>query len=166
VAVIARCHEVKQIADSVLENLHRLSVDLRPPALDHLGLEAALRQHTEMVSDQHRLPIQFVTIGKIERLAGDVETAVYRIVQEALTNVVRHANATRVDILLERRGDVLIVVVEDNGIGMDLQELTKGQLGVVGMYERAEMLGGKVTVESAPGKGTTVFLEVPCPFES
>ena len=165
-AVIARCREVKQIADNVLENLHRLSVDLRPAALDHLGLEAALRQHAEMVSDQHKLPVQFVTVGKIERLPGDVETAVYRIVQEALTNIVRHAQATRVDILLERQPESIMVVVEDNGMGMDVNEPLYDRLGLVGMRERADMLGGTLTVESSTGKGTTIFLEVPWQFES
>lgn len=165
-AVIARCQEVKQIADEVLENLHRLSMDLRPAALDHLGLVAALRQHAEMVSDLHRLPVQFAVVGSIERLPGEMETAIYRIVQEALTNIVRHANATRVDILLERRNGSLIVVVEDNGVGIDPTQAQPNQLGVVGMRERAEMLGGELTIESAPGKGTTIFLEVPCPSAS
>ena len=165
-AVIARCREVKQIADNVLENLHRLAVDLRPAALDHLGLVAALRQHAERVSDQHGLPIQFATVGKIERLPGEMETAIYRIVQEALTNIIRHAQATRVDILLERRGGALIVVVEDNGVGIAPQPQALDHLGMVGMRERAEMLNGTLTVESSPGKGTTVFLEVPCPLKS
>jgi len=162
-AVIARCQEVKQIADEVLENLHRLSMDLRPAALDHLGLVAALRQHAEMVSDLHKLPVQFAVVGSIERMGDETETAIYRIVQEALTNIVRHAQATRVDVLLERRGDNLVVVVEDNGVGIDQTHAHSDQLGVVGMHERAEMLGGQITIESAPGKGTTVYLEVPCP---
>ncbi len=165
-AVIARCREVKEIADNVLENLHRLSVDLRPAALDHLGLVAALRQHAEMVSDRHNLPVQFATLGQIERLPGEVETAVYRIVQEALTNIIRHARASRVDILLERRGTALVVVVEDNGVGMDPRPPSTDHLGMVGMRERAEMLGGTLTVESSAGKGTTIFVEVPCQFES
>ncbi len=165
-AVIARCQEVKQIADEVLENLHRLSMDLRPAALDHLGLVAALRQHAEMVSDLHKLPVQFAVVGSIERLPGESETAIYRIVQEALTNIVRHASATRVDILLERRDGTLVVVVEDNGVGIDPTQVQPDQLGVVGMRERAEMLGGTITIESAPGKGTTIFLEVPCPSAS
>jgi signal transduction histidine kinase len=91
---------------------------------------------------------------------------VYRIVQEALTNVVRHAHAKRVDILVERRGDFLVVVVEDNGVGFEPQSHHSGRLGILGMHERAEMLGGKITFESAPGKGATMLLEVPCQFES
>jgi len=81
-AVIARSRELKQIADSVLENLHRLSVSLRPAALDHLGLIATLKQHTEMISQQHNLPIQFEVVGKIDRLPSEVEIAIYRIVNQ------------------------------------------------------------------------------------
>ncbi len=165
-AVLDHSKELKSIADSVLENLHRLSIDLRPATLDHLGLVAALRQHAERLSDQHGLVIQFETIGQIERLPGDTETAIYRIVQEALTNVIRHAHATRVDILLDRRGECLVVIVEDNGSGFDPHTPKVGQLGMLGMRERADMLGGRLTVDSSPGQGTTVFLEVPWPSES
>lgn len=164
--VIAQCQELKQITDGVLDELHRISVNLRPAALDHLGLVAALRQHVEMVSRQHNLPIQFDTIGLIERLPGEMETAIYRIVQETLTNIVRHAQATRVDILLERRNQCLYLSVEDDGIGFDPGIPQVSQLGVLGIRERADMLGGRVVIESSPGKGTTVFLEVPWPFES
>lgn len=126
---------------------------------------AALRQHAETISDQHRIAVQFETVGKIERLPGEVETAIYRIVQEALTNVVRHAHATRVDILLERRDECLVVIVEDNGVGFDPQIPKISQLGMLGMHESADMLGGEIISESSPGKGTTIHLEVPCRFE-
>ena len=165
-AVVEHIHELRAIADGVMENLHRLAVNLRPATLDHLGLVPALRQHAETVSMQHGLAVQFETVGPIERLPGEMETAIYRIVQESLTNIVRHAQATRADILLERRGNHLVVVVEDNGVGFDLTTPKTNQLGVLGMRERADMLGGSMTVESAPGKGSTIILEVPCPFES
>jgi len=165
-AVIARSHELKTIADGILENLHRLAIDLRPASLDHLGLVAALRQHTETISDQHGIPVQFEVTGEIERISGDMETAVYRIVQEALTNIIRHAQATRIDVLLKRRDSSLIVIVEDNGVGFDPKVQQNGRLGMVGMQERAIMLGGTLTIESFPGSGTTVFLEVPWQSES
>lgn len=165
-AVVARAQELKQIADGVLGNLHRLAIDLRPASLDHLGLVAALRQHTDMIRDQHGLAVQFETVGEIERLPGETETAIYRIVQEALTNVVRHANATRADILIERRKESLIVIVEDNGIGFDPLHTGTNHLGMLGMRERADMLGGSLTIESSLDQGSTVFLEVPCPSES
>ena len=162
-AIVARVAELKRMTDGVLENLHRLAMDLRPASLDHLGLVAALRQYAEAYSRQYGLDVQFEAVGLDgERLPPEMETALYRIVQEALTNVVRHAQATRVDVLLERRSDRVIAIVEDNGIGFDPEAaVMDGHLGLFGMRERAEMLGGTLTVESAPGAGTTVFVEVP-----
>jgi signal transduction histidine kinase len=161
----ARCQELKQIADGVMENLHRLAIDLRPASLDHLGLVAALRQQSKLISDQHEITVRFETVGKIDRLPEEIETAIYRIVQEALTNVVRHARANRVDVLLERRSQSLLVVVEDNGIGFDPSRQAAHNLGLVGMHERAEMLGGTLSIESTAGVGTTILLEVACPSD-
>jgi PAS domain S-box-containing protein len=161
-AIVAGVAELMRMVNSVLENLHRLAIDLRPASLDHLGLVAALRQYAETISDQTGLVIQFETVGSIDRLRSDVETALYRIVQEGLTNVIRHARATRADVLLERRDDKLIVIVEDNGIGFDPEiVLQGGHLGLIGLRERAEMLGGTLAVESIPDVGTTLLLEVP-----
>jgi two-component system sensor histidine kinase UhpB len=161
-AIVAGVSTLMQMADGVLENLHRLAVNLRPATLDHLGLIAALHQYAEAISDQYGLVVQFEAVGAIERLPSEVETALYRSVQEALTNVVRHARATRVDLFLKRRGDELIVLVEDNGVGFDpTAEVPDGRLGLIGLRERAEMLGGKLTVESAADAGTTLLLEVP-----
>lgn len=164
--VVAHIHELKQIADGVMDELHRLSVNLRPAALDHLGLVAALRQHVEAVSGQHGLPIRLDIIGQVERLPDEMETAIYRIVQETLTNIIRHAQASRVDILLERRDQRLCLSVEDDGVGFDPHFSQTSHLGILGIRERADMLGGKVAIESSPGKGTMILLEVPWPSGS
>lgn len=164
-AVIERSRELKKIADGVLENLHRLSISLRPTALDHLGLIPALRQHTEMIRSQHNLNVQFEVIGNLERLPAEMETAIYRIIQEALTNIVRHARATRADVLLEKKKNSLMVIIEDNGIGFDPKKLEIKHLGLVGMQERATMLGGSITMESSSEQGSTIKLEVPWEFE-
>jgi len=100
------------------------------------------------------------------RLPSALETALYRIVQEALTNVVRHAGASQVSVLLESRGETLVVIVEDDGCGFDADRLMHSSpsehwLGLHGMRERAELLGGTLTIESSPGAGTAVFVEVP-----
>jgi len=172
VAVATRSQELRGMADGILENLHRLAVALRPASLDHLGLVPALRQHAETISDQHGLTVQFDVVGEIDRLPVEVETAVYRIVQEALTNVVRHSQATRADILLERRPKALVVIVEDNGVGFQpvLEHgpgvPTEEHLGVLGMQERADMLKGRIMFERSSSGGTTVILEVPWQFES
>ncbi len=165
-AVIERSRELKNIADGVLENLHRLSVSLRPTALDHLGLIPALCQHVEMIRSQHNLNVQFEVVGELERLPTEMETAIYRIIQEALTNIVRHAKATRADVLLEKKINSLMVIIEDNGIGFDPKKVEPKHLGLVGMQERATMLGGSITIESSSEKGSTIKLEVPWVFES
>jgi PAS domain S-box-containing protein len=163
-AVQAKTIELKAMTDQVFEELHRLAINLRPASLDHLGLAPALEQFTKTFSQESHLPIRFKSVGfrEGERLLPDVETTLYRIVQEALNNVVRHAKASRVDVVLERSDDSMIVIVEDDGQGFDM-ELVKdtGRLGLLGMKERAEMLGGTLTVESVPGGGTTLFAEVP-----
>jgi signal transduction histidine kinase len=160
---VSRIAELKCTADSVLENLHQLASDLRPASLDHLGLVEALRQYAETFSCQHNLAVQLETVGfEHQRLSPTAETALYRIVQEALTNVARHAQASRVGVLLECRGDRLVVIVEDDGLGCDPRAaLRSGRLGLLGIRERAEMLGGNLEMESSPGGGTTLFVEVP-----
>ncbi|MFN8458110.1 MAG: GAF domain-containing protein [Anaerolineae bacterium] len=163
--ISTRVSELKRMADSVLENLHRLAMDLRPASLDYLGLVAALRQHIQSFNRQHGhlVTAQFEALGfDDERLPPLVETTLYRIAQEALTNVARHAQATQVDVLLKRRGQQLVMIVEDNGIGFDPETTLRNQrLGLVGMRERAEMLGGRLVIESVSGAGTTIYVEVP-----
>jgi PAS domain S-box-containing protein len=158
-----RVVQMEATIDKMLENLHRLAMHLRPATLDHLGLVAALEQYVETLEQQHGITARFETVGLgDERLPPEVETALYRIVQEALTNVLRHAQATRVDVLLERRGDQVVTIVEDDGIGFDPEAAKESErLGLFGMRERAHMLGGKLVIESAAGTGTAVFVEVP-----
>ncbi len=161
-AVKAHAAYLGEEAASVLENLRRLAMDLRPATLDHLGLVPALRQYSDLIAAQSNLNIQFEAIGLEKRLPDHTEVALYRIVQEALTNVIRHARASQVDILLERQEGRTMVMVEDNGIGFGSDaEQKPGHLGLIGMQERAEMLGGKLTIESRPGQGTTVLIEIP-----
>lgn len=162
--VRARAAELKNMTDHVLEDLHRLAVNLRPASLDHLGLTSALEQFIKAFAQDTHLPIRLKTVGLSDddRLPAEIETTLYRIVQEALTNVIRHAHASRVDVVLERRDGSLLVIVEDDGIGFDADLAREsGHLGLLGMEERTEMLGGTLTVESQPGRGTTLFVEVP-----
>jgi signal transduction histidine kinase len=157
-----RLLDLKVVADGVLEELHRLAMDLRPIALDHLGLVSALEQLAYNLNSD-RLSVRFKALGfEAVRLPVDVETSLYRIGQEALTNVVRHAHASNVGILLERSGANVKLFVEDDGIGLAPDLLERGnQLGLVGMRERAEMLRGSLSIESSPGKGTSIIVEVP-----
>lgn len=161
-SVTGRVAELMERTDAVIDGLHRLAADLRPASLDHLGLDAALRQYTRATGAKFGLTVRFKSRGfGSERLPSVVETALYRVVQEAMTNVVRHAHATRVDVLVERRGNRVVVMIEDDGAGFDPDEVQHGEhFGLLGLRERAEALGGSLTVESTPGAGTTVVVEV------
>jgi PAS domain S-box-containing protein len=161
--VTKRVGELIERTDAVIDSLHSLAADLRPASLDHVGLEAALRQLSQSAGAKLGLAVRFKARGfRSERLPAVVETALYRVVQEAMTNVVRHSHANRVDVLAERRDDGVLVMVEDDGVGFDLDEVQRGDhFGLLGLRERAEALGGTLTVESAPGAGTTVVVEVP-----
>jgi len=163
-AVIARAADLGGMVDQMLENLHRLAMNLRPATLDHLGLVAALEQYLDSFGRQYGIEVQFEALGlDNERLSPAMETALYRIVQEAMTNVVRHAQASRTDVLVERRTEGrVVVIIEDNGVGFDPQTaLQSRRLGLFGMRERAEMLGGTLSIESSTGSGTTLLVEVP-----
>jgi signal transduction histidine kinase len=156
--------ELKNTANAIQANLHRLAVNLRPASLDHLGLVTALEQLVREFSRQYCINVEFETVGmQKERLPIEIETALFRIVQESLTNVVLHAQATRVDVLLSMTEKGISAIIEDNGIGFShISSLSEEQLGLFGMRERVKMLGGTLTIESYPGKGTTVKAEVPC----
>ena len=162
-AVTRHVGELRRVVDDVLENLHRLAMHLRPATLDQLGLVAALHEYVASVKDKHALAVEFETVGfEDDRLPSPIEIALYRIVQEALTNIVRHARATQVQIILERFADRVKVTIDDNGTGFDLkQALQSGRLGLLGMQERVEMLNGKLTIESDAGEGTILVVEVP-----
>jgi signal transduction histidine kinase len=163
----ARLQDLKAIVADTLDGVRDLALGLRPSVLDDLGLVPALKRVVRTFKTRHSLAIDFQTVGlEGVRLPPAVETALYRIVQEALTNVVQHANANRVSLLLEARTGVVTAIVEDDGQGFEVERLMrdpvdKRWLGLYGMRERAEQLGGRLTIESAPGAGTTVFVEVP-----
>lgn len=151
----------KQI-DALMDSLHRLAANLRPVSLDHLGLVPALRQKLDELGSYNKLHVNFEALNLEQRLPGPVETSVYRIVQEALTNIVRHASATQVSLLLERRVGRVIAVIEDNGCGFNPEQAEDSRrLGLLGMRERARMAGGQVIIESTPGGGTTVVVDIP-----
>jgi signal transduction histidine kinase len=167
---------LKRNIEDVMDGLHRLATHLRPLVLDRVGLAAALEQFVTEFRQQSGIEVEFITTGFVddeggahERLAVEVETTIYRVVQEALTNVARHARATKAGVILERRPATgpdapgsIIAIVEDNGVGFDVQAAAmRDRLGLLGMRERAEVLGGALEVESAPGAGATVYVEVP-----
>jgi signal transduction histidine kinase len=164
-AALARLDQVQRLADELARQLHELAVRLRPTALDDLGLEAAARQLVADWSARTGVVADFQAIGCGERLPPEVETALYRVVQEALTNAAKHAGAGHVSVALTcRRGEV-VAVVEDDGRGFDAdgetQAAAPGRLGLLGMRERVTLVRGALEIESAPGRGTTVIARIP-----
>lgn len=145
-----------------LDDVHSLALQLRPAVLDDLGLEAALLRLIEEWQDHLQVNTDLlVHIGK-DRLPGDIETALYRIVQEALTNIARHAEASSVSVLVERRNGDVVAIIEDDGVGFDhLKSTGSGQLGLLGMQERAGLLHGKLIIESSEKQGTSIFITIP-----
>jgi PAS domain S-box-containing protein len=155
--------ELLQLTDVIAQDLHRLAVNLRPASLDRYGLVPALEQLLNEFRKQTGLQAEFLAGGLgSERLPAEIETALYRIVQEATTNIARYAQAARVSVLVQRDGDRLQVIVEDDGRGFDVDAaLHSGRLGLLGMRERAEMLGGTLDIESRPGEGACILATVP-----
>ena len=150
----------EQIVDT-LQNVRRLAVELRPSALDDFGLAPALERLAEAFGEQSGIAVDIQTNLDSRRLTPEVETALYRIVQEALTNVAKHAEATRVSIVVTRRESSVTAVIEDDGQGFGAGGGTGEGLGLVGMKERVGLLGGRLALESTEGAGTTVVAEVP-----
>jgi two-component system, NarL family, sensor histidine kinase DevS len=152
---------IRGLVDSALGNVRRLTVELRPPALDDFGLAAALERLGSVIGDQSSFTVDVNVALPTGLLPPDHETAIYRIVQEALTNVVKHASAKHVSIVVASSEKAVRAVVEDDGVGFATRDVREHALGLVGMRERAQLLGGRLEVESSPGAGTTVVVEIP-----
>lgn len=154
--------ELHQLVVTALQDVRRLAVELRPKVLDDFGLVPALERLTASFGEHTGLSVSFQsTIGE-ERLPGEVETALFRVVQESLTNVVKHSHARTVSVVLTRKGNGVAVVVEDDGDGFDPTGTGDG-IGLLGMRERLALLDGTLDVESSAGRGTTLVAEVPRP---
>ena len=155
-----------QQTNNIMQGVRRLSQDLRPPTLDRLGLLPALEWLVSDVWKYSNIPIETKVLGTERRLPHEAELMLFRITQEALRNAWRHSQATEVELIVEFGPSTIRIVVADNGKGFELPgtvgELTRsGKLGLVGMEERARLLGGSVRMESEPGKGTKVTVEAP-----
>ncbi len=163
-----RITETRKLAHQTLRAIRNLSVDLRPSALDDLGLVPALRWYIKEYQRKFSIEAEFSALGLKERLPAEVETALYRIVQEALTNVARHSGAQKVQVQLRENAQAICAKISDDGRGFDVGQLkelpTSGQergWGLVGMHERAHLLDGTLRIDSQPGKGTTIDVRIP-----
>jgi signal transduction histidine kinase len=153
--------EVRERVVETLRSVRQLAVELRPSALDDFGLEAALRRLVEGFAENAGVRVDLHARIGDERLPAEVETALYRIVQEALTNVAKHSQAESVSLFLTRSARNVSLLVEDDGRGYDESETRPDALGLVGMRERVALLGGTFSVESVRGRRTTIAVEVP-----
>ena len=153
--------EVRDLVVQALQDVRRLAVELRPSALDDFGLVAALDRLAATFEERSGIRTSVESGLGDERLPAETETVLYRLVQEALTNVVKHAGAEAVSIVLARRDDGVTAVVEDDGRGFATEDVDDAALGLVGMRERLALLDGTLAVESSPGSGTSLVAHVP-----
>ena len=161
--LLVRVADAKKTVNNGLEDLRQMVIDLRPTMLGKLGLVHALQQYVELFQKQFEIPAELETVGLESACFSDeTEVALYRIVQEALTNIARHAHAHRAEVLFSLMGDSLRVTIWDDGVGFDPNSPIPGNhTGLVGIRERAEMLGGSLVLTSRPNEGTTVLIEIP-----
>ncbi|QEH33430.1 Signal transduction histidine-protein kinase/phosphatase DegS [Aquisphaera giovannonii] len=162
-----RLSRLLKLTRQIGHDMHRIAWELGPAVLGELGLPEALSNYAEEWSGHSGVPVQVQATGPWEsRLPSQVETSLYRVVQEALTNVAKYANASRVGLILNRNADDVLVIVEDDGVGFDAEHATdpaqpRRRLGLAGMKERVGSVGGALQIESIPGGGTTLFVRVP-----
>lgn len=161
-AMLTEAEKLRAVAAQTLDEIHNISMRLRPRLLDDIGLSAALEKLVAEWQARYKIPVDLLLQCGPQRMAADIETAIYRIIQEALTNIARHASARSVSVLVENRNGNLLAVIEDDGRGFDSAASTGDRhLGLVGMRERAELLDGKLTIESTPDSGTSIYVEIP-----
>ena len=153
--------DVRELTVQALQDVRRLAVELRPSALDDFGLAAAVERLAATFEERTGIHTALEADFSTGRLPHEIETVLYRVIQEALTNVVKHAGAERVSIVLTQRSSGIRVVVEDDGRGFDAGDVRNDALGVVGMQERVALVGGSLEIESASGAGTTLAAYVP-----
>ncbi len=153
--------QASDAASTLMSRVHAIAARLRPAALDDLGLEETLRAHLEDFERSTRLSVDLRVRGAPAELRSEVAEHLYRIVQEALSNVSKHASASAVRVELEASATARLLI-EDDGVGFDAESVPAGRLGLLGIRERAELLGGRFELRTAPGAGTRVEVELPC----
>lgn len=154
--------QLKAVARSNLENIRKIIFALRPMDLDDLGLVPAVKRYLAEFEKSSGLPVTFKFIGSERRYTSALEVAIFRIIQESLNNVVKHANATRVEVMLETQPGSIGAIVRDNGVGFVMDEVIgDNSFGLRGMKERTVLLNGETLISSKPGEGTEVYVKIP-----
>jgi two-component system, NarL family, sensor histidine kinase DegS len=153
---------LRKMVRNALYEVRRIIYDLRPMALDDLGLVPTLRKYLDTIEDYNKsATYSFVHIGLDKRLPSRLEVALFRLIQEAVQNAAKHANATEIKVKLEIQRNRISVVVKDNGKGFDINERAENSFGLLGMGERVDLLEGQLTIDSKIGSGTIVMIQVP-----
>ena len=164
--ILGRLGEARSLSNQTLTAMRQLSMDLRPTMLDDLGLIPTLRWYIQNFSNRLNICSNFQAIGFEKKFPPQIETAIYRIVQEAMNNIAKHAKADHFEIILEHRDSIISVSIKDNGKGFDLESVLHPEspergFGIIGMQERVSLLEGRIDIQSRPGLGTHIHIEVP-----
>ena len=161
----AKIARTQRLVENSVNAVHRFARELRPAVLDDLGLIPALHAYSQNLAEREKIKIRMTAFGGVEALGSAKRTVLFRVAQEALTNVARHAQASQVRMSITESSGAIQMEISDNGksfhVGKALTAENPHRLGLVGMRERVEMVGGTLTIESAPGQGTTVLAEIP-----
>ncbi|SFA88078.1 two-component system, NarL family, sensor histidine kinase DegS [Lentibacillus halodurans] len=158
---VCEIKSVRKMIRSSLYEVRRIIYDLRPMALDDLGLIPTIKKYVATVADYNDIDIEFTSVGKEERVNQKYEIAFFRLMQEALQNAVKHAEASLIKVKLEITESIIAMVVKDDGKGFDPALKQEDSFGLIGMRERVEMLDGTLSIDSTIGKGTTIMINVP-----
>lgn len=159
----AGIQKVQKIVSDLMTNVRNISLDLRPSMLDDLGLLPALLWHFKRYTSQADIQVEFKQSGLDMRFRPEVETVMYRVIQEALTNAARYAGVKNVAVVIVADENMIIFYIEDKGNGFDPETvgINRETAGIEGMRERLSLLGGRLTIESSPGEGTRLTAEIP-----
>jgi signal transduction histidine kinase len=166
----AECrHRLAESVRNLVGSLYALLKNLRPAMLEQLGLEQAIARLAAGIGERGEVSVDYEPVGHSAGLPAEVELALYRVAQEALNNVVRHAGASQVSVVLLRSCSEVTLLVEDDGCGFEVTSRPRsrgpGGLGITGMQERIQLVGGRLLIDSAEGRGTSIRATVPCPGE-
>lgn len=160
-SVLDEVRQLRHLVREALKEVRGIIYDLRPMALDDLGLVPALMKYLNTVKESFNIPISFQLLGAERRFSMKLETAVFRLVQESVQNACKHAQASQIEVKLEFQKDALSILVKDNGVGFHAEKQREDSFGLIGMSERVDLLGGKLTIHSQPNEGTIVLIHIP-----
>lgn len=158
---IKEINNVRGMIRSSLYEVRKIIYDLRPMALDDLGLVPTIRKYVATLIDYHRIDIDFTVLGEERRLPDKYEVALFRLMQESIQNAIKHAKPSLIKVKIQIQTTYITFVVKDNGVGFDINNKKDGSFGLIGMKERVDMLGGEIEINSKPNAGTMIIIHIP-----